>query len=183
MGTGESQTGHDEKKEGCAELYRKMPKRVALMCLLWISSCMGYYGISLGVGDLGDNIYTTAALAAFVEIPSYPCSNWMVETKRFGRRGSLFWTQLLTAIACVLSACLTGFLRTVVAMIGKFAVGCAFIILFLYGAELFPASVRSLAMGSQSTSARVGAIIAPMVLSSPSPMAVFGLVCAVTLPA
>merc|ERR1711988_1531999 len=130
------------------------------MCLLWISGCMGYYGISLGVGDLGDNIYATTALAALVEIPSYPVSDWMVNTKRFGRRGTLFWTQMLTAIACVVAGNFTGVLRTAVAMIGKFAVGCAFIVLFLFGAELFPASVRSLAMGAQSTSARVGAIAA-----------------------
>ena len=50
------------------------------------------------------------------------------------------------------------------ALLGKFAVSSAFSIVFVYCAELFPTSVRNLAVGLSSTAARVGGVAAPAVV-------------------
>merc|ERR1719245_122446 len=152
------------------------------MGLLWMCCSVGYFGISLGVADLGDDILITAALSAIVEAPCSPLAKWMVGSKRLGRRWSLFWTMVVTVTACVLASTLSGSARTMLAMVGKFSVAAAFAIVYLYGSELFPASVRSLAMGIQSTMARVGALFAPELLGMPAPMLIFGLIAGISVP-
>ncbi len=46
-------------------------------------------------------------------------------------------------------------------MVGKFCVSAAFAIVYVYTAEMYPTSVRSVAVGSGSFWARVGGVVAP----------------------
>ena len=49
-------------------------------------------------------------------------------------------------------------------MIGKFLISMTFAIAYLYTAELFPTSVRNVAVGAASTFARVGSMSAPYIV-------------------
>lgn len=46
-------------------------------------------------------------------------------------------------------------------MAGKFSIGTAFGLIYLYTAELYPTVVRSLAVGSGSMMCRLGSVVAP----------------------
>ncbi|XP_078505246.1 solute carrier family 22 member 16-like [Lissotriton helveticus] len=46
-------------------------------------------------------------------------------------------------------------------MSGKFAIGVAFGLIYLYTAELYPTIIRSLAVGSGSMLCRMGSVVAP----------------------
>jgi MFS family permease len=48
-------------------------------------------------------------------------------------------------------------------VLGKFGAAASFTIVFVYTAEMFPTEIRSTAVGSSSTCARVGGILAPQV--------------------
>ena len=48
------------------------------------------------------------------------------------------------------------------AFIGKFAVACCFSILYTFSAELYPTCVRSSALGLNSSMARVGGAVSPL---------------------
>ena len=50
-------------------------------------------------------------------------------------------------------------------MVGKFCASASYAIIYLYSSELFPTSVRNSGMGTCSMMARVGAIVAPLILS------------------
>ena len=50
------------------------------------------------------------------------------------------------------------------ALIGKFAVAASFGLVYLYTAELFPTQVRNLGVGVTSVGARLGGMLAPVVL-------------------
>ena len=58
----------------------------------------------------------------------------------------------------------SGYLGIIAAFIGKFSVAAAFGILYLYTAELYPTQVRNIGVGMCSLSARLGGIMAPLVL-------------------
>ena len=47
---------------------------------------------------------------------------------------------------------------------GKFLISMTFAIAYLYTAELFPTSVRNVAVGAASTFARVGSMSAPYIV-------------------
>jgi OCT family organic cation transporter-like MFS transporter 4/5 len=51
-----------------------------------------------------------------------------------------------------------------VALLGKFAVAASFGVIYLYSAELFPTEVRNVAMGVATMGARLGGMLAPIVL-------------------
>ena len=53
--------------------------------------------------------------------------------------------------------------KSVLSQIGKFGVTCAFAIIYVYAAELFPTVLRTTGMGMCSVMARVGSILAPIV--------------------
>lgn len=48
-----------------------MFKRTIILMNCWFAVCMVYYGLSLGVGNLSNNIYISLSLSGIVEIPSY----------------------------------------------------------------------------------------------------------------
>jgi MFS family permease len=50
-------------------------------------------------------------------------------------------------------------------MIGKFCVASSYAIIYLYSSELFPTSVRNSLMGSCSMMARIGSMLAPLIIS------------------
>ena len=52
-------------------------------------------------------------------------------------------------------------LVTSLTMIGKAAITASFSVIYVYTAELFPTSVRHIAVGSSSMMARIGGLVAP----------------------
>ena len=55
------------------------------------------------------------------------------------------------------------FFQTALSIVGKFGATSSFAIVFVYTAEMFPTEIRSSAVGSSSTCARIGGVLAPQV--------------------
>ena len=69
--------------------------------------------------------------------------------------------------------------QVALSLVGKFGATGSFNIVFVYTAEMFPTEIRSTAVGTSSTCARIGGILAPQVafLAStwkPLPLLVMG---------
>ena len=58
----------------------------------------------------------------------------------------------------------TSSLGTALAFAAKFGITAAFSIIYVFGSELFPGDVRSMAMGVSNIAARLGGIISPQLL-------------------
>ena len=142
--------------------------------------------------QLGGSLHVNFALSALVEIPADLGGGWLIELACLGRRGTLAGALIFGGIACLACAPLSmafppaspavnassldGALGAgdaggstfgpaqAAALAGKFAVSAAFSLVFVYCAELFPTSVRNLAVGLSSTAARVGGVAAPAVV-------------------
>ncbi|KAH9381098.1 hypothetical protein HPB48_010770 [Haemaphysalis longicornis] len=114
---------------------------------------------------LGGNPYLNFAIAGAVEFPAYAIS--IVIIQKMGRRLSQSGCMLLAGIACIVtiffSDVRTLWVKITFAMIGKFLITASYGILYVYSAEIYPTVVRNVGVGSSSTIARFGAIIAPFV--------------------
>nr|KAF6463120.1 solute carrier family 22 member 16 [Molossus molossus] len=137
--------------------------RTLIVWLIWFTGCLGFYSFSLNSVNLGGNEYLNLFLMGAVEIPAYVfvCLGMDI----VGRRNILIISLISSAVFCgVIMVIPKDYYvwSVVTTMAGKFAIGSAFGLIYLYTAELYPTMIRTQAMGSGSMVSRAGSIIAPL---------------------
>ncbi|XP_037519728.1 organic cation transporter protein [Rhipicephalus sanguineus] len=159
-------------------------KRTLILYACWFVNSFTYYAMSLNTNDLGGNPYLNFAIAGAVEFPAYAISIWVIQ--KMGRRWSQSGCMLLAGAACILTIFFSGktlWVKITFAMFGKFLITASYGILYVYSAEIYPTVVRNVGVGSSSTIARFGAIIAPFVKElghathENVPFGVYGAIC------
>ncbi|XP_076444570.1 organic cation transporter protein-like [Babylonia areolata] len=149
----------------------------------WLVNALVYYGLSLNTENLAGSPYLNFMVAGAVEIPAYALCILLLN--RVGRRTPLIVSMYVGGLACILSGLLPKTssametTATVLAMVGKFGITASYGIIYLAAAEVFPTVVRNIGMGVSSMSARIGGILAPLILETGSllpvlPMLIFG---------
>lgn len=149
----------------------------------WLVNALVYYGLSLNTENLAGSPYLNFMLAGAVEIPAYALCILLLN--RMGRRIPLIASMYLGGLACIISGILpkdTSGMETmtiVLAMVGKFGITASYGIIYLAAAEVFPTVIRNIGMGVSSMSARIGGIMAPLILETATlfpvlPMVIFG---------
>eukprot|EP00802_Teleaulax_amphioxeia_P011014 Tamp_11044.p1 GENE.Tamp_11044~~Tamp_11044.p1 ORF type:complete len:605 (+),score=63.72 Tamp_11044:41-1816(+) len=164
---------------------------INLLC--WFTASFTYYGLALNTGNLAGDFYANFVVNMAVDVPALLVSIPMFD--RLGRAWTLAATMLFGGFACVGvtffavdaqceiqgSQCFNLVARSNLAFTGKFMLCITFSGVFLYASEIFPTSVRTQGMGLSSVAARVGGVLAPLIVvllshSRDAPMWVFGLV-------
>ncbi|XP_043073918.1 organic cation transporter protein [Puntigrus tetrazona] len=141
----------------------QMRKRALILFYIWFVNVLVYYGLSLGVSDLGADLYLTQFMFGLVEIPArslvlvlLPCS----------RRIPLSVFLAVGGSACLLTLTVSAdsaHILTALAMVGKFGITASFAIIYIYSAELFPTVLRQTGIGVSSMFARMGGVLAPLI--------------------
>ncbi|XP_074804337.1 solute carrier family 22 member 16 isoform X1 [Natator depressus] len=152
------------KKHNILDLFYNwhIARRTITVWMIWFTGSLGYYVFSLSSVNLGGNEYLNLFLIGAVELPAYVVA--CIGMDKLGRRNTLTPFLISSAVICVLIMLIPqdfSILSVLANMAGKFAIGVAFGLIYLYTAELYPTVVRSLAVGSGSMMCRVGSIVAP----------------------
>ncbi|XP_056440287.1 solute carrier family 22 member 13-like [Gadus chalcogrammus] len=155
-------------------------KRVLIMNSLWFATSVVYFGVSLNVENFGLDIYLTQFIFGLVEIPARMGSILFLEY--FGRRKSQAAALFGAGTACLVILAIPKDLPvvvTVIAVLGKYAATSSFTMLYVFTAELYPTILRQSGVGLNSTCARIGGILAPLirlldVYHSAIPMVLYG---------
>lgn len=143
---------------------RTLRRRTLLLYALWFTNSLIYFGLSLNTADLGSNDYVTFFISAAVEFPANLIVIPLIESF-LGRRFSEFILLAVGGTCCLITSFLDNETAiTAVAMTGKFCITASFTIAYIYSSEVFPTTVRSIGMGSCSTIARIGSILAPLMI-------------------
>ncbi|XP_023024168.2 organic cation transporter protein [Leptinotarsa decemlineata] len=160
---------------------RKLIIRFLMVYFIWGVISFVYYGLSINSTSLGGNKYLNFSLVALAEIPGVTLS-WII-MQTLGRRISLVGSLLLSGVTCIVTIFINGSTSNWAVLtfflIGKIGISSAFSIVYVHTAELFPTIIRSGGVGSASTVARVGALLAPFapllgLFFNQLPMIVFG---------
>ncbi|XP_059845878.1 organic cation/carnitine transporter 2-like [Hypanus sabinus] len=133
--------------------------------LLWMIISMGYYGLSLNIPNFHGDDYLNCFLFAASEIPAN-IAVWLLFQK-FPRKFSLSVTLFLSgSILLFIHFIPSHFLAlaTVLVLIGKLGSTCAFSMVYIYTAELYPTPVRNTGVGVSSMASRLGSVISPYIL-------------------
>ncbi|XP_023224754.1 organic cation transporter protein-like isoform X2 [Centruroides sculpturatus] len=143
----------------------------------WIVNAMVYYGLSLSASKFSNNVYLSFSVMALVEIPAIALSTVLL--KRIGRRPVLCWVMILGGICCLTTPFIPKIYGTIMAILGKAAIGASFSIIYIYSSEIYPTVLRNTGLGMSSMCARLGGIVAPFIAGmrqfhSKLPMIIFG---------
>ncbi|XP_006824129.1 organic cation transporter protein-like [Saccoglossus kowalevskii] len=163
---------------------QNMRKISLILYLNGIAISMAYYGLSYNTTNLGGNDYINTAIAGAVEIPAYFASMFLIET-RLGRKLTYCIFCMFAGMASICSAFIPKcgtflWISTAVTMTGKFAITIAYSLVYLYAAELFPTTSRSLGVSLTGVFGMTGSILSPVILQmrktwNPLPPLVFGI--------
>ncbi len=149
-------------------LFKTPRLRLYTLCAYWLWFGHGfvYYGIALNIGNLGGDLFLNTFIFGAVDIPAFALTVYFLS--RFRRREVFLISMVVcgTALLCTMAfdkGVYTGDWPIIFfAMMGKFCLSLTFTGIYLYTVELYPVLVRNVGMGSSSTMARVGSILAPM---------------------
>ncbi|XP_061686402.1 LOW QUALITY PROTEIN: solute carrier family 22 member 7-like [Syngnathoides biaculeatus] len=143
----------------------KMRRLSSCTGVLWCSVAIAFYGITFNITGFGLNAYLTQLLYSSVEVPGKLSIFFLLD--RIGRKrtqvGMLTMLTLSLGINILIPKEMST-LRTVVAIMGKGFASGSFGTTVLYSSELFPTVVRQNGMGYNSSMARIGVALAPLIL-------------------
>ncbi|XP_068609867.1 solute carrier family 22 member 16 [Brachionichthys hirsutus] len=164
LGEAEKGPAHPEKKLSILDLFGswRIAGRTCTVLSIWFVGSLGYYVFSLGSVNLGGNKYTNLFLVGLVELPSYLVGCFAMD--RIGRKKTCAPALLLAAVTCMLIIVVPSDIEALaiaLSMLGKFSIAIAFGLIYLYTCELYPTTIRSLAVGTGSMMCRVGSVVAP----------------------
>uniref|UniRef100_A0A0M3HRM4 MFS domain-containing protein n=1 Tax=Ascaris lumbricoides TaxID=6252 RepID=A0A0M3HRM4_ASCLU len=144
-----------------------------VLTFLWTSDTFVYFGLSIYATRIAGNKYWNYALSGLIEMPAYLFAPHALDN--FGRKPIVAWTHFLAGFSLIALIFIPNgmeWMTTPLWLMGKFAISCSFMCIFVYGSEIFPTTIRNACIGLCSVIARVGGIVAPYVklLESISPL-------------
>ena len=136
--------------------------RLVIMCVLWFSANICYYGIHFSTARLHGDIRVNFSLLMMAEVAANLFAH-LLALPYFGRRWTLIVCLVLCSAVLMLNSLVSSsftIVRICLTIIGKFSATVNFNSIYFYTCELFPTHLRSSAIGLCSTLGRVGAMVA-----------------------
>lgn len=128
---------------------------------------MVYYGMLLGVGNLGLNIYLGVLFNGVLIIPSYFASYFLID--RLNRRSTLLGFTMLSgvlSIVCAFIGSVMEILEIAMELASFFCACVAYNVLVIYTIELFPTRVRNSATSMMRQAIILGVLFDPTLISA-----------------
>ncbi|GLD46811.1 solute carrier family 22 member 6 [Lates japonicus] len=149
------------------DLFRTPTMRTMTVCLsaVWLSTSFAYYGLAMDLQKFGVDIYLIQVIFGAVDIPAKVVIT--VSMSFIGRRPSQCGALIIAGITILINVLVPydkQTVRTCLAVVGKGCLAASFNCCYLYSGELYPTIIRQNGMGWVSMMARIGAMVAPMVL-------------------
>ncbi|KAL7037258.1 hypothetical protein ACKWTF_009138 [Chironomus riparius] len=162
----ESQILEHRSNTNYLELLRskKLLIRVLVLCFIWSTNTLVFYGLSLYSISLSGNIYFNFIFGSLIEIPGTTIA-W-ISMNKIGRRYPLVISFLICGIGSIFGAFVDAevvWLQVFSFLISKMAISTTFTIACVYTAEMMPTNTRSGCVGAFSTISRLSSLLAPFV--------------------
>lgn len=142
-----------------------MRKMSLSLAAVWLSTSFAYYGLAMDLQKFGVDIYLIQVIFGCADIPAKIVIT--VTMTYWGRRSSQAGALIFAGLCIMVNLLVPHdkhIIRTTLAVIGKGFLAASFSCCYLYTGELYPTIIRQNGMGFVSMMARIGSMVAPMVL-------------------
>lgn len=142
--------------------YKNLAVNFFSMAAIYFICGMGYYGVSQYIGRMSGDVHTNVAISGLFLIPGTLISILLL--RLLSRKIFLIFSNLFAGILMIAVIFISPDLKITKMVVASCSNTCffiSFIIIFLYGVELFPTGVRNSVLGVLSVLSRLGMIIAP----------------------
>ncbi|XP_078516574.1 solute carrier family 22 member 6-A-like [Lissotriton helveticus] len=151
------------------DLWRTPVLRRITICMsfVWFSTTFAYYGLTLDLQSFGDNVYLLQVIFGAVDFPAKFIAT--ISLSYLGRRITQSTSLILAGTMILANIVMPDempTLRTSLVVLGKGCLASSFVCVYLYTSELYPTVIRQTGLGFGNTMARVGGMVAPMVLTT-----------------
>ncbi|KAJ8032510.1 Solute carrier family 22 member 21 [Holothuria leucospilota] len=156
------------------QLFKKPTRTVTIiLCWLWVSYTLGYFGFALTTGTLAGDPYVNFIFSALVELPARilpilvvkKTGNLLVMLCSFGSSGCVMIGVIILRFIIYESGDHgLEWLLTTLALLGKFFATFVFVSLFLCTTELFPTTVRNSGTGFVQLIGNFGSLSSPLLI-------------------
>ncbi|XP_058483460.1 solute carrier family 22 member 6 [Solea solea] len=144
---------------------RRMRTMTLAVSIVWLSTSFAYYGLAMDLQKFGVDIFLIQVIFGAVDIPAKVVIT--VCMSFIGRRPSQSGVLIVAGTSILLNLLVPHekqLIRTCLAVVGKGCLAASFNCCYLYTGELYPTIIRQSGLGWASMMARVGSMVAPMVL-------------------
>ena len=165
---------------------RTLALQTIIQSIIWMTSGLLFYGITLAAADLGGNLYINFVLGSLIEIPGYLICMWGVN--RFGRKKVAISSTVVSSLGCIIVYFLPinhpilGPARVAAGTLSKMCACIYYSSISTWSIELYPTRLRAIGFGSMVVMGQVGGAACPWVakallpISQPLPFVVMGTV-------
>ena len=162
--------------------YPNMAFKTFILCFTWFVINTVFYGITMNLTSMPGNPFVKVIISGAVEIPAHLVV--LLFMYFLGRRIILSGTLIFAGFSCFLCAWVQTYpdVVNVLAQFGKFNISASFTVVYIFSGEIFPTEMRTSGIGLCSVCARIGGIVASIVVQravdehQPEfPLSVFGI--------
>ncbi|XP_074598888.1 organic cation transporter protein-like [Brevipalpus obovatus] len=156
-----------ERSKTIIDIWRvpRLLRYCLTLYIFWFVQTFFFYGLKYNALDLTGNYFINMAM---IQQSSLIANIFVfLKVEKFRRKTLLFACMAIASISLFTTIPLAVnhiFFRNIVLMIGNFAIAMNSMVIYTYTAELFPTTMRHLALGSCSVFGRVGSISAPFII-------------------
>lgn len=146
--------------------YPNMRRRQFILCFDWAVISLTYTVLLFSAMNMRIDEYLANAINSFSEIPGIFII--MIAMDTIGRRMSLFLSMGIAGLGCLSVIFVSSdqvWIAVVLANIGKAGISGAFCLVFVYGCELFPTSLRNSAISLPYLMGGISTIFSPYILT------------------
>lgn len=139
--------------------------RLIVCSMCWIMVAHIFYGLSLSATKIADddNKYLSYIVVMVAEMPAALISYFLLDYA--GRRTTMCGSLVTAGVATIASTLIPVHQTIIIRMlffIGMCATSCAFAVLYIYSAEIWPTPLRNTMMNLCSMIGRFGSMLAPL---------------------
>ncbi|XP_078476624.1 solute carrier family 22 member 6-A-like [Lampetra planeri] len=155
------------KRHGAIDLLRQpqLRRRTLALSAIFFTTSFSYYGVALNLQSFGVDVYLMQLVFGAIDIPAKALA--LLGMALAGRRATQS-AALLSAAVALLGMLIVPLemttLRACVVVLGKGALSASFTCIILFASESFPTVVRQNGLGACSVAARIGGLLAPLVI-------------------